>query len=71
MVGCAEAKPYLRTADDVASSLCAIFFSEQQGLSVEEAAAKFCQTKDQLQPWIDEVLAAKRQAGIQALGKQK
>lgn len=58
--GCSSLKPILRTAHDVAKSLCALHFSEQQGLSVEEAASKFCETETQLRPWIDFVLKTKK-----------
>lgn len=65
LTACAEAKPYLRTADDVASALCAAFFSEKQGISLEQAAETFCRDKRQIQPWIDQVLAMKKN-GISA-----
>jgi hypothetical protein len=71
--GCAllnDAKPVLRTVDDVASNLCALHFSEQQGLSIEDAGRKFCDTKRKLQPWIDEVLAAQQSAGARAAAQQ-
>ena len=64
--GCASWKPVARTTNDVARVLCGEFFGEKQGLSVEEAAKKFCETRDDLEPWIDAVLAAKREAAPKA-----
>lgn len=67
--GCAmfqDAKPVLRTVDDIATNLCAIHFSERQGISIEDAARAFCDTKRKVQPFLDEVLAAKQSAGTRA-----
>ena len=58
---CAEAKPYIRTADDAATWACAAFYGKKQGLSLDEAARTFCKTKAQLQPWIDHLLSLERQ----------
>lgn len=58
---CAEVKPYLRTANDYAPSVCAAFFSQKQGISVEQAAELFCKTQKQLQPWIDQLLSLEKQ----------
>lgn len=55
--GCAEAKPYLRTANDIAGPLCSLFYSQKQGISVEQAAELFCKTQKQIEPWLDQVLA--------------
>lgn len=63
--GCSSLKPILRTAHDVAKSLCALHYSEQQGLSVEEAGSKFCETEAQLRPWIDFVLKTKKDGIVQ------
>jgi hypothetical protein len=71
--GCAafqSAKPVLRTVDDVATNLCALFFADRESISVEDAARTFCRTKRQLQPWIDEVLAAQQAAGLQAVSSE-
>jgi hypothetical protein len=73
LMGCAvfqSAKPVLRTVDDVATNLCALFFADRQSISVEDAARTFCRTKRQLQPWIDEVLAAQQAAGLQAVSSE-
>lgn len=64
--GCSSWKPIARTADGVAEALCAQYFGEKQKLSLEDAARQFCATRRDLDPWIDAVLAAKRNAGPQA-----
>lgn len=61
---CSGAKPYIRTADDAASWACSAFYGKKQGISFDEAAQKFCKTKAQLQPWIDQLLALERQGLI-------
>ena len=71
LTACASWKPIARTADGIAEALCAQFFSEKQGLSFEDAARGFCSTRDQLEPWIDGVLATKASAGRAALARQK
>jgi hypothetical protein len=67
--GCAGWKPVARTVDGVAETLCAQFFGEKQKLSLEDAAKQFCATHEELQPWIDQVLAAKREGGKAALAR--
>lgn len=64
--GCANWKPAARTVNDVARDLCSLFFAEKQGISVEQAAELACETREQLDPWIAEVLAAKQAAGAAA-----
>lgn len=66
---CANWKPIARTTNDVARALCGQFFGEKQGISVEEAAKKFCETRDDLAPWLDTVLAAKQAGGKAALAR--
>lgn len=61
VVGCAESKPYLRTADDAATWACSAFYGKKQGMSLDEAARTFCKTKAQIQPWLDHLLALERQ----------
>lgn len=61
VVGCAESKPYIRTADDAATWACSAFYGKKQGMSLDEAARTFCKTKAQLQPWLDQLLALERQ----------
>lgn len=66
LLGCSSWKPVARTGNDVARVLCGEFFGEKQGISFEDAAKKFCETRDDLAPWIDAVLAAKREAAPKA-----
>lgn len=61
--GCAGWKPAARTVNDVARDLCSMFFAESQSISIEQAAEVACKTRDQLDPWLREVLAAKQTAG--------
>lgn len=68
--GCASWKPIARTADGLAEAMCAQFFAEQKPrLTLEDAARQFCATEEELQPWIDQVLAAKDKAGKAALSR--
>lgn len=67
--GCAEARPILRTVDDVAKNLCALFYAEKQSLSVEDAARSFCRTRDAWEPWIDEALRAQQAGGAVATSR--
>lgn len=64
--GCANWKPSARTVNDVARELCSLFFAERQSISIEEAAETACETREQLDPWIEQVLAAKQTAGAAA-----
>jgi hypothetical protein len=73
LTGCAfwkDAKPVLRDTNDIARSLCAQFFGEKQGISVVDAAKKFCETRDDFAPWIDSALAAKQAGGKAALARK-
>lgn len=66
--GCAGWKPIARTVDSIAGDLCTQFFAEQKpALSLEDVAEQFCNTREDLKPWIDSVLAAKASAGRAAL----
>lgn len=67
-VACAEVKPVARTAVDVARDFCALTVAERNGISVEEAVKQFCATEEQLDPWLDELLAAKQRLAAQAQG---
>lgn len=64
--GCANWKPTARTVNDVARDLCSLFFAEKQGISVEQAAELACDTREKLDPWLEQVLAAKQAAGAAA-----
>ena len=65
---CAEAKPVVRTALDIARELCVQETAERNGVSVEEAVETFCKTETQLDPWLEELLAAKQRASLRAQG---
>lgn len=65
-LSCSSWKPVARTTNDVARVLCGEFFGQKQGIDVEEAAKKFCETRDDLAPWLDAILAAKREAAPKA-----
>ena len=70
VVACAEAKPVVRTAVDIARDFCAVTVAERSGISAEEAVTQFCATEEQLDPWLEELLAAKQRmaARTQAVG---
>lgn len=63
---CSNWKPAARTVNDVARDLCSMFFAESQGISIEQAAETACKTREQLDPWLREILAAKQTAGAAA-----
>ena len=63
-------KPIARTVNDVAKELCSMFFAERQKVSIEEAAKVACETREQLDPWIEQILAAQKAAGAAATGEK-
>jgi len=65
---CAEMKPVVRTAVDIARDLCAMTIAERNGISTEEAVRTFCATEAQLEPWLDELLAAKQRMAARTSG---
>lgn len=65
---CAEMKPIARTAVDIARDLCAMTIAERNGISTEEAVRTFCATEAQLEPWLDELLAAKQRMAARTQG---
>ena len=67
-VACAEVKPVARTAVDIARDFCVMTVAERNGISVEEAVKQFCATEEQLDPWLDELLAAKQRLAAQTQG---
>jgi hypothetical protein len=67
--GCASWKTVVKTADTAAELACAEFFGAKQKLSIEAAAKAFCSTREDLEPWIEAVLAAKREAGPKAAAR--
>ncbi len=67
---CAEARPIIKSVNDVARDLCAVFYSQRQAVSFDDAARSFCATERQLAPWIDEVLSAEHRASLRAAHAQ-
>lgn len=67
---CAEMKPLIRTANDIAAAWCEAYYSKQSGITAEQAAQDFCKTEAQLHPWLDLVLAGERD-GVAKLGVMK
>ncbi len=60
--GCADVKPIARTINDAARVACDAAFGKQpppQEVSVEEV----CEHHERLQPFIDGILAARREVG--------
>lgn len=61
--GCATAKPIIKTVHDIAHDACVAAFGETKpGLSLEDIAKAYCATDEQLRPFIDGFLSAKKQA---------
>lgn len=65
LVGCSvfsspEVKNVVRTADDAARALCAIFHAERQGISVTEAFDAVCKTREVWEPFYRPVLQAQK-----------
>lgn len=65
LTGCPMFVKTIKTADDAAKMACEIFFAERQGISIKEAAAAYCATREALEPW----LGAQELAGKQAAEK--
>ena len=65
-----NAKPTIRTADDIAAAWCAAYNAKRVGITAEQAADQFCATEAQLRPWLDLVLAGEKE-GVAKLGVQK
>lgn len=71
LVSCAawqKAKPLVSTVDDLARSMCSVFFGQQNGISIEDAARLYCDTREKWAPWIDPVLAGTQAGGQARLG---
>lgn len=62
-------KPAVRTVNDLAYELCGLFFSEKMGLNPIDAAKVYCDTHENLKPFIDEILKAKQKAGVKSSKK--
>lgn len=62
-LACASAKPVARTVNDVAQMACEVTFGQEElpaGITLEE----LCTAHENLQPFIDQILAAKN--GVKA-----
>ena len=70
-VGCAQVKPVVRSAVDIARDLCALVVSERRGISAADAARMFCATEKQLEPWLNELLEAERRAAARTEGANR
>jgi len=64
---CGTLKDAGRTANDAASILCELFAAENQQ-AVGMSPGDWCKLHDNLEPFIDQALAAKQAAGAAALG---
>jgi len=72
VTGCAwwqkDVKPIVSTVDDIARSMCAMFYGERMGVSPEEALKTYCKLREQWAPWIDPALASMQAGGSAKLG---
>ena len=64
---CAQAKPIIRNANDIAADWCAAHYSQVKGLSVEDALRTFCTGEKLLKPWLDLILMGQKN-GVAKLG---
>jgi dihydroorotase len=64
-----KAKPFVRTINDAATTLCHLFASENEGKLGGLSPSDFCEVKENLDPFIDAALAAKQAAGAQAVSR--
>lgn len=67
---CAQAKPVIRTVNDIAADWCAAHYSQATGLSVDDVLKKFCSGETALAPWIRIVLSGQKQ-GVDRMGTDK
>ena len=58
---CIPGRVVARTASDIAADLCREYYTERVGISWEEAGARFCETHDDLKPFLDVLLSQKQQ----------
>lgn len=65
---CSAIKPAAVVANDIARDLCALHYSEREGISLDDAARTFCQD---LRPWLDLVLRAQRDGAAGAEGCER
>ena len=64
---CAQAKPIIRTVNDIAADWCVAHYSSMKGLSAEDALKAFCTGEKVLKPWLDLILMGQKQ-GVGKMG---
>lgn len=64
---CAQAKPIIRTVNNIAADWCVAHYSTLQGLSVEDALKTFCTGEKALKPWLDLILMGQKN-GVGKMG---
>lgn len=57
---CAQAKVIARGANDLAAELCAKYYSQKNGVSIDDALKAFCTGEQVLAPWLHLVLSAEK-----------
>ena len=70
LTSCAGIKPVIKTIDDLAQDACGMFFADRMGISWEDAARAYCNTREALAPFIDPLLEAQAKAGGEAAAAQ-
>lgn len=65
---CLPGRVVARTASDVAADLCRDYYAERVGLSWEEAGKRFCETHDDIKPFLDVLLSQKAKLDEGAVG---
>lgn len=60
LVSCASLKPIARTVNDAATVLCELYGAENPELLDGASVSDYCAVKENLDPFIDSVLAAKQ-----------
>lgn len=63
-----DVKTVVQTVDDVAQSLCGVFYGDKMNISVQDAVKTFCNAREKYEPWIDQVLAGAKAGGDIKLG---
>ena len=66
-----DVKSVVNTVDDIAQSLCGVFYGDKMNISVQDAVRTFCDTRDKFAPWIDLVLAGAKAGGEAKIGTLK
>ena len=56
---CLPGRVVARSASELAADLCRDYYAERVGVSWEEAGKRFCETHDDLKPFLDVLLSQK------------